>query len=392
MKSAAEAKQDLTGHLPALAMRRVALAESLGSYCAKAVIAESLVPPFDNSAMDGYAFCWQYYKPGNGMPVAGEMAAGIVQSANFKPGTAMRIFTGAMVPVGCDTVVMQEKARLVEGSVFVDDTQLVKGANVRKAGTQTRMGDVLLQPGHKITPGVVGFLASAGISHLWVYEWPKIAILVSGNEVLAPGQPLLAGQVYECNGFSLRAALQDMGIQASVTYAPDNKAALTKQLQTAMDAADWVLVTGGVSVGDYDLVVPVLNEIGVQTVFHRIKQKPAKPFYFGTKGEKRIFGLPGNPASVLTCWYAWIRPFLLQAAGLNEISYRQTAILQQDLAKKPGLTQFIKGFAANGQVHVLSGQESYRMDAFSEANCFIVLDEDSEGGNQGSPVNLIMFH
>ena len=392
MKSAAEAKQDLTGHLPALAMRRVALAESLGSFCAKAVIAESLVPPFDNSAMDGYAFCWQDYKPGNGMPVAGEMAAGIVQSANFKPGTAMRIFTGAMVPVGCDTVVMQEKARLVEGSVFVDDTQLVKGANVRKAGTQTRIGDVLLQPGHKITPGVVGFLASAGISHLWVYEWPKIAILVSGNEVVAPGQPLLAGQVYECNGFSLRAALQDMGIQASVAYAPDNKAALTKQLQTAMDAADWVLVTGGVSVGDYDLVVPVLNELGVQTVFHRIKQKPAKPFYFGTKGEKRIFGLPGNPASVLTCWYAWIRPFLLQATGLNEISYRQTAILQQDLAKKPGLTQFIKGYAANGQVHVLSGQESYRMDAFSEANCFIVLDEDSEGGNQGSPVNLIMFH
>ena len=392
MKSATEAKQDLTGHLPALAMRRVALAESLGSYCAKAVIAESLVPPFDNSAMDGYAFCWQDYKPGNGMPVAGEMAAGIVQSANFKPGTAMRIFTGAMVPEGCDTVVMQEKERLAEGSVFVDDTQLVKGANVRKAGTQTRMGDVLLQPGHKITPGVVGFLASAGISHLWVYEWPKIAILVSGNEVVAPGQPLLAGQVYECNGFSLRAALQDMGIQASVTYAPDNKAALTKQLQTAMDAADWVLVTGGVSVGDYDLVVPVLNELGVQTVFHRIKQKPAKPFYFGTKGEKRIFGLPGNPASVLTCWYAWIRPFLLQATGLNEISYRQTAILQQQLAKKPGLTQFIKGYAANGQVHVLSGQESYRMDAFSEANCFIVLDEDSEGGNQGSPVNLIMFH
>jgi molybdopterin molybdotransferase len=392
MKSAAEAKQDLTGHLPALAMRRVALAESLGSYCAKAVIAESLVPPFDNSAMDGYAFCWQDYKPGNGMPVAGEMAAGIVQSANFKPGTAMRIFTGAMVPEGCDTVVMQEKARLVEGSVFVDDTQLVKGANVRKAGTQTRIGDVLLQPGHKITPGVVGFLASAGISQLCVYEWPKIAILVSGNEVVAPGQPLLAGQVYECNGFSLRAALQDMGIQASVAYAPDNKAALTKQLQTAMDAADWVLVTGGVSVGDYDLVVPVLNELGVQTVFHRIKQKPAKPFYFGTKGEKRIFGLPGNPASVLTCWYAWIRPFLLQATGLNEISYRQTAILQQDLAKKPGLTQFIKGYAANGQVHVLSGQESYRMDAFSEANCFIVLDEDSEGGNQGSPVNLIMFH
>lgn len=392
MKSAAEAKQDLTGHLPALAVRMVALAESLGSYCANAVIAESLVPPFDNSAMDGYAFCWQDYKPGNGMPVAGEMAAGIVQSANFKPGTAMRIFTGAMVPEGCDTVVMQEKVRLVEGSVFIDDMMLAKGANVRKAGTQTRSGDVLLKPGNKITPGVVGFLASAGISQLWVYEWPKIAVVVSGNEVVAPGQPLLPGQVYECNGFSLRAALQDMGIQASVTYAPDNKAALSKQLQTAMDSADWVLVTGGVSVGDYDLVVPVLNELGVKTVFHRIKQKPAKPFYFGTKGEKRIFGLPGNPASVLTCWYAWIRPFLLQTAAVSENSYRQTAILQQDLAKKPGLTQFIKGYAANGQVQVLAGQESYRMDAFAEANCFIVLDEESEGAGQESSVNLIMFH
>jgi molybdopterin molybdotransferase len=391
MKSATEAKQDLTRHLPALAMRWVTLAESLGSYCAQAVIAESLVPPFDNSAMDGYAFCWQDYKPGNGMPVAGEMAAGIAKSDNFKPGTAMRIFTGAMVPEGFDTVVMQEKTRLVEGSVFVDDTQLAKGANVRKAGSQTRLGDLLLQAGHKITPGVVGFLASAGISQLWVYEWPKIAVVVTGNEVVAPGQPLLPGQVYECNGFSLRAALQDVGIQASVAYAPDNKVALSKQLQTAMDTADWVLVTGGVSVGDYDLVVPVLNELGVQTVFHRIKQKPAKPFYFGTKGEKRIFGLPGNPASVLTCWYAWIRPFLLQASGVNENNYKQTAIVQQHLTKKPGLTQFIKGYAANGQVHVLAGQESYRMDAFAEANCFVVLDEDSEGVSEGSPVNLIMF-
>jgi molybdopterin molybdotransferase len=151
------------------------------------------------------------------------------------------------------------------------------------------------------------------------------------------------------------------------------------------------LITGGVSVGDYDLVVPTLAELGVDCIFHKLKQKPAKPFYFGTKGEKRIFGLPGNPASVLTCWYAWIRPYMLQASGVSSGHIFQTALLENEYRHKPGLTHFVKAYLESGKVLVLAGQESYRLDAFAQANCFIKTDAETEVLQPGEIVNIILF-
>lgn len=367
------------------------LMDGMGMYTAEPATAKVAVPPFDNSAMDGYAFRWDDFHSQKPMKIMGEVPAGETQIKRLEKGTAMRIFTGAMVPKGADTVVMQEKTRVEKGLLWIEDAQLKQGANVRKAGSQSACGDELLQHGQKLTPGALGLLASAGVSEVCVWEMPAVSLVVTGNEILALGKPLLPGQVYECNSYSLLSALSQVGINANLFYASDTTADLNHMLETALETSDLVLVTGGVSVGDYDLVVPTLTELGVDCVFHKLKQKPAKPLYFGTKGEKRIFGLPGNPASVLTCWYAWIRPYLFNAMGVSKQAVYQQAILENDYRQKPGLTHFVKAYLESGKVRVLAGQESYRMDAFAQANCFIKTDAQTEEIKAGAQVNIILF-
>jgi molybdopterin molybdotransferase len=386
-----KAAELLRGNPLPLKKRTIVLLEAANMYCADSATAKVAVPPFDNSAMDGYAFSCADFDPQKPMNIAGEVAAGETKVERIENGTAVRIFTGAMVPEGADTVVMQEKTRVEAGLLWIDDDKLRQGGNVRKAGSQSALGDSLLQSGQKLTPGAMGLLASAGVSEVCVWDMPSVSVVVTGNEIVAPGKPLLPGQVYECNSFSLLSALSQLGIKANLFYASDTTADLSHRLETALETSDLVLITGGVSVGDYDLVVPTLTELGVECVFHKLKQKPAKPFYFGTKGAKRIFGLPGNPASVLTCWYAWIRPYMLEAAGVARDEIFQTANLTNDYRQKPGLTHFIKAYLQNGKVQVLSGQESFRLDAFAHANCFIKTDAETEVLQSGELVNIILF-
>ncbi|MFN4914928.1 MAG: gephyrin-like molybdotransferase Glp [Sphingomonadales bacterium] len=386
-----QASELLRGNPLPLKKRTISLLEASGMYCAEPVTAKVAVPPFDNSAMDGYAFCWMDFDPQKPMKISGEVPAGETAVKRIEKGNAVRIFTGAMVPEGADTVIMQEKTRVENGFLWIEDEKLQRGSNVRKAGSQSASGDVLVQSGQKLTPGALGLLASAGVSEVCVWEMPAVSVVVTGNEIVAPGKPLLPGQVYECNSFSLLSALSQLGINANLFYASDTTADLRHRLETALETSDLVLITGGVSVGDYDLVVPTLAELGVDCIFHKLKQKPAKPFYFGTKGEKRIFGLPGNPASVFTCWYAWIRPYMLQASGVSSGHIFQTALLENEYRQKPGLTHFVKAYLESGKVLVLAGQESYRLDAFAQANCFIKTDAETEVLQPGEIVNIILF-
>ncbi len=386
-----QAAELLGGNPLPLKSRTIPLFEAANMYCAEPVAAKVAVPPFDNSAMDGYAFRWADFHPQNPMKITGEVPAGATAVKSIEKCNAVRIFTGAMVPEGADTVVMQEKTQVEEGLLWIDDDNLRLGGNVRKAGSQSALGDILLQSGQKLTPGAMGLLASAGVSEVCVWEMPSVSVVVTGNEIVTPGKPLLPGQVYECNSYSLLSALSQMGIKANLFYASDTTADLRQQLETAMETSDLVLITGGVSVGDYDLVVPTLKDLGVDCIFHKLKQKPAKPFYFGTKGEKRIFGLPGNPASVLTCWYAWIRPYILKAAGVSSGHVFQTAVLENEYRQKSGLTHFVKAFLECGSVQVLEGQESYRLDAFAHANCFIKTDAETEILQPGEIVHIILF-
>lgn len=358
---------------------------ALGRILAADICSPVAVPHFDNSAMDGYAFAWSDYESGMPLVVIGESAAGDAGILNLKSGTSMRIFTGAMLPDGADTVVMQEKVQLTNGHLKILDEALRKGSNVRKRGSQNEAGQLVLQKGHKITPGTSGFLASLGINRIPVRALPAVSVVVTGNEITAPGSQLSPGQVFECNSFSLVPALGQLGIIPSVYHVRDDRDELYRILKLALDSSDLILVTGGVSVGDYDYVVPGLNSLGVQTVFHRIAQKPAKPLFFGIAGDKRIFGLPGNPASVLTSWYVYISSYI------SSFKHEMLLPLSGSLKKKQGLTLFAKGKINNGKVQVLEGQESYRMDSFAQADCLIELPEETEGAQNGDQVKIIPF-
>lgn len=389
MISVSEAHQIIQANIPVLAPTQLSLHDAAGFVLAEDCFATADIPAFPQSAMDGYAFAfdgWQN-KP---LQIQDVIPAGHAEKIQLKPGYAARIFTGAAVPDGADTVVMQEKIRTENSTLIIEDDALEINANVRPEGSEIRKGALALPSGTVLTPGAIGFLAGMGISKVAVYTPPRVCIIVTGNELQQPGNPLQFGQVYESNSYSLTAALQLANIKpVSVAHAADDMDALQHALEQALAQCDVLLITGGVSVGDYDFVSKTLEQCGVEKLFHRIRQKPGKPLLFGRKGDQLIFGLPGNPSSVLTCFYEYTWPALekIMRRPASKI-ITTTTILAKDYTKKPGLTHFLKGHFTGTNVMPLDAQESYRMSSFAIANCFIVLNEADEQLKKGDTVTI----
>ena len=243
--------------------------------------------------------------------IAGEIAAGSNEAFTLTPANAVRIFTGAAVPAGADTVIMQEKIQVENGELKIEDETIQQGNSVRLKGSEIKGGDLALGKESVLSPAAIGFLAGIGITEIKAYPNPSITIIITGNELQQPGKPLQHGQVYESNSFALKAVLQQLHINdIKILYATDKPEVVAGTLKKALEQADVVLLTGGISVGDYDFVLQAATECGVEKLFHKIKQRPGKPLYFGKKESKLIFGLPGNPSSVLTCFYQYVIPAL----------------------------------------------------------------------------------
>lgn len=388
--SVTDAKTIICAHAIRLKPIKVKLTEGSGHIIAKDIIAPYSIPSFPQSSMDGYAFSLQpYNRP---YTLIGEMAAGSNQSFHLKPGEAIRIFTGAAVPSGADTVLMQEKTRIDNGLLFNEWADITCGANVRAVGSEIEAGSRALPEGALLTPAAIGFLAGAGITEVDVYPLPKVSIIVTGNELQMPGEPLAYGQVYEANSFTLLSALGELGIEPLGLYrGADDPAQLTEILMNALEESDVVLMTGGVSVGDYDFTTLAFDACGVQKVFHKIKQKPGKPILFGVKDHKLVFGLPGNPASVLTCYYQYVLPAFSMLAG-NSLNLPVKNVPLKTAFKKPaGLTHFLKGYFDGEGVELLGGQESYKLNSFAKANCLVEFAEENTGLQDGEWVNIHLF-
>jgi molybdopterin molybdotransferase len=366
------------------------LIEALDRALFEDVLSPIDTPPFDQSAVDGYAFTFSDWKKKHRMDVPGEVQAGNVYGTEIKSAQAIRIFTGAPLPKGLDTVVMQEKVEVQGEQVMIRDEMLVGGANVRKQGSQTKAGDIALKKGHRMTPASISFLAGLGIVEVPVFALPQIRIIVTGKELVSPGNKIKDGQIYESNSFALRTALRAMGMATvAVEVVPDDEQAIMKAIRSALDA-DIVILTGGASVGQYDLVPSSLEKCGVKKVFHKVKQKPGKPFYFGTYVDVLVFGLPGNPAAVLSCFYEYITPAIGRFTG-RQYQKRLKMILAHDFQRKPGLTQFMKGKTKGNTVFILDHQESYLMNSFSHADALVELDENREVLTKGDLVDVLMI-
>jgi len=389
MISVEEAKRIINENVSALQPINLPLQQAAGLTLAEDVYAATDIPAFLQSSMDGYAFSFSGWKKYKKLKIVGEVAAGSNEPFTLVPQNAVRIFTGAAVPTGADTVVMQEKIRTQNGELIIKDEQLQQGNSVRPQGSEIKAGALALEKETALFPAAIGFLAGIGITEAKVYPNPVISIIITGNELQQPGQPLQHGQVYESNSFALKAVLQQLHINnVQIYYATDKPETVTNTLKKSLQQSDVVLLTGGISVGDYDFVLQAATECGVENFFHKVKQRPGKPLYFGKKENKLIFGLPGNPASVLTCFYQYVVLALKKLSKRKIILESIQAPLAKTFQKAAGLTHFLKGIYDGKTVTSLDAQESYRLSSFAKANCLIQINEEVTACNEGELVDV----
>ena len=385
-----EAKQLIDENCCSQKVKIVTLLEANGSILAEPVLAVMDTPPFDQSAMDGYAFSYENWDKNSHLKVIGIIQTGNYSTEKVLANEAVRIFTGAPIPPGTDTVVMQEKISRNENEIQILDTLLVKGANVRPQGSQTKKGELALQERQLLSPVAISFLAGIGISKVKVFSKPTVSIIVTGKELAKAEDTIAEGKIFESNSIGLIAALQQLGINpVSVEVVDDVEAEIEKAISNQL-TSDILILTGGVSVGDYDLVPASLEQCGVQKIFHKIKQKPGKPFYFGRFNQTLVFALPGNPAAVMSCFYEYVA----QAIGhftQKEYFKKRVFPLAEDFNKKAGLTYFLKGKMGEKAVTVLNNQESYKLNSFAVADCLVEFDEEGENFKKGDLVNVRMI-
>ena len=365
--------------------------QALGWTLARDLQAPFDVPPADNSAVDGYAVRAADLVPGSHarLRVVQDLPAGMVYAGTIAPGEALRIMTGAPMPDGADTVVPQELA-LPEGSA-VSLEAVPPGANVRARGEDVNAGTVVLRHGSVLRPQELGLIASLGFPDVWVHARPRVAIFSTGDEVVQPGLPRRPGQIYDANRFSLTGLVEAAGATpVDLGIVPDLRDVLRARLLEASDLAEVVLTSGGVSVGDYDLVKSVLAEIG-GVEFWQVAMQPGRPLAFGKIGEGHFFGLPGNPVASMLCFLLFVRPVLWKLAGRRELEPpRFTAVAAEPMPKKTGRREFKRGilrFTERGwEVSTTGPQGSGILSSMVAANCLIVLDESRGDVSPGEPV------
>lgn len=383
----AEAARLINIHQPVIKSEKMPINQAVGLLSSSDLHAPISLPPFVQSSVDGYAFRFRDLDVTDVFSLEDEAAAGCSNTSSLKSCSAIRIFTGAPVPIGADTVVMQEFAKLNPIGLSFHPKPERKGMHIRELGSNINKGELILSKGQCITAAMIGNLSSLGITEVDVIQKPSVGILTTGNEVMEPGTPLSQGKIYDSNKAILSAALREQGISpALATHVPDNPAQIQAEIEKGLERCDLLIITGGANAGDYDYVVPMLEKAGVTKIFHGVKQKPGKPLYFGKKESKLIFGLPGNPVSTLVCFHLYISlilhcksPLILQLA------------LAKDFYKKGGLTHFLRGFAHDHQVEILNGQESYMLNTFTKANCLVSIPEDIEIVNKGELVDVRFF-
>jgi molybdopterin molybdotransferase len=339
----AEGRRRVLAAVTRLGDEPVGLDEALGRVLAEDVTSGLAVPPFDSSAMDGFAVV---AGPAAELSVVGEARAGHPYGGTVAPGQAVRISTGAVLPEGADAVVPVERTAAVKEAglgdrVGVPDTR--PGSNVRRAGEDIPFNAVVLRAGADLGPAELGVAASVGRAGLRCALKPRVAVLVTGDELTEPGMPLEPGGIYSSNAFALNAQARRAGgeVVRRITV-PDDREGTRAALAEALDAADVVAVSGGVSVGPHDHVKPALGELGVEERFWGVSLRPGKPTWFGAREGTLIFGLPGNPVSAMVTFHLFVRPALAAMQGADPEARRVTAALEQPVERNPHREQAVR--------------------------------------------------
>lgn len=378
---------------PVEKLESVSIMQSLGRVLANSINSPCNVPNHSNSAMDGFAFKLQ--DASAPLSIIGTALAGRPFTGQLNEGECVKIMTGAVIPDGADTVVMQEHTRSDGQQLWIDNLPKL-GSNIRLAGEDLMQGQLVLQQGHLMQPADLGLLASLGIAEVNVYRKLKVAFFSTGDELSSVGTPLKSGQIYDSNRYTIYGMLAKLGVSITdLGVVPDNPDLLESTLLNAANLHDVVMTSGGVSVGEADYMKALLAKHG-QVLFWKINMKPGRPLAYGKIGNAHYFGLPGNPVSAMVTFYQFVRNALLQLmGGTPKATPLFKVACTQPIKKATGRVEFQRGilFEEHGawKVRPTGNQGSGILSSMSQANCFIVLNENVSQCEAGQMVDVQPF-
>ncbi|WP_428774854.1 molybdopterin molybdotransferase MoeA [Vibrio sp.] len=387
-------EQMLTPIKPIQTSHLLPTAEALGYVLAEDIRSPISVPPFDNSAMDGYAIRTADLAKSSTLPLAGKSFAGQPFHGEWPENTCIRIMTGAKIPAGCDAVIMQENTEVTEQGIRFLQTDVKPGNNIRPTGDDINQGELVLAQGSRLTPRDLPMIASLGISRVTVFRKPKVAFFSTGDELKPLGVALQDGEIYDSNRYGIKPLIENFGCEAvDLGIIPDDPAKLKATFEQAQTLADVVITSGGVSVGEADYTKDILAELG-EIGFWKLAIKPGKPFAFGKLSTAWFCGLPGNPVSAVLTMYVLVQPMLAKLAGHTAWRAPESipAITRSGFKKAPGRTDYQRGIyrIEDGQFVVEStgNQSSGAFRSMSLANCFVVLERERGRVEAGETVNI----
>jgi len=388
MISVAEALDHLFTITPALRTEYIYFSEACGRILAEPVISTRDQPPFDASAMDGYAFAHAPEPDGDTLSIIGEVAAGHSSMRAVQPGQAVRIFTGAPLPEGTNTVVIQENTALTSDGICILERPK-KGANVRQSGGDFRMGDMIQAP-CRLTPHKIALTAAMNVARVSVFARPIVALLATGDELVMPGEEPRDDQIFASNSFGLKALFEAAGADVRLLpIARDTRASLRTAF-TLADGADLVVSIGGASVGAHDLIGTIWDELGVDQRFYKVAMRPGKPLMAARKGNTTFVGLPGNPVSAMVCGHIFIKPLLAAMQGLDpKPAPRRPCSLAAPLAANGPREHYMRGVVADSQVTAFDKQDSSLLSVLSSANALVVRPPDDHARGVGDQIDVI---
>jgi molybdopterin molybdotransferase len=376
------------------------LDEAEGGVLAEDVLADTPLPPFDNSAMDGYAVHSADLARASAeapvtLPVRGEIAAGDTGSYRVEPGSCLRIMTGALLPAGADAVVPVEKTD-GDTTAAAFSRAVSPGESLRRQGDDVPAGARLLESGTPVGPVQLALLAGSGHATVRVRPRPRVAVVSTGNELAEPGTPLVPGQIWESNSYLLAAAARQAGVVAARYRLPDDPDAVLAQLEQLLPEADLLVTSGGVSMGgEHDVVKAALSKLGTVT-FRKVAMQPGMPQGFGVLGpeQRPLFTLPGNPVSAYVSFVLFVRPALNALRDLPALGQRVlTAALTADVRSPQGRRSYLRGRLDDAQdtVAPLTGQSSHQLGALAQANALIIVPDPVTRIEAGQPVDVMVL-
>ena len=392
-----QATQIILNHTVSFENEVLPLEESVGKYLREPLEADRDFPPFDRVSMDGIAIQHQIFEKGQRLfQIEGIQAAGSEKKILNEEKNSIEVMTGAILPQNTDAVIRYEDTAINNGKAKILIEQVAHFQNIHAKGIDRKAGEVIVVAGKKISPAEIATAATIGKTHLKVARLPKAALISTGDELVDIATTPLAHQIRKSNIYALQASMKEWGMESQAFHLVDDKARIKTQLSNCLDTYKIIVLSGGVSKGKFDFIPEVLEEIGVKKLFHKVRQKPGKPFWFGKAANGHlIFALPGNPVSTFMCAYRYIYPWLKASLGLAAFDSLH-AVLAKDFTFQPNLAYFLQvkiNYLSNGSIEAIPipGKGSGDLANLNDADGFLELPADKNVFKKGETYKLFLY-